>query len=142
MIAGTPSTATQAMTEVPLTTWQTIRWWELKRIVFNLALMVVGVVSCFVSLGVLMTVPSIRDADVGSPFLAVFGVALYGIAANVFYTLGWIVELIVRRFDPIVARQSAKVMFKVGLIGSSVLTTAPIWLALAVLLITTFSHGR
>ena len=51
-------------------------------------------------------------------------------------------NVVVRRHDRVVARRSAREMFKLGFIGSCALTTAPILLALIVLLIITFSHQR
>jgi hypothetical protein len=125
--------------EAPITTWGAILWWELRRIPFNLALLVIGVVSVL-----LMEVIAERVIPVGEdavePMLLMAGIGAYAVAANVFYTLGWVVELMVRRHDRVVARKSAREIFKIGFIGSCVLTTAPIWLALFVLVVTKFSQ--
>jgi hypothetical protein len=125
--------------EAPISTWGAILWWELRRIPFNLALLVIGVVSVL-----LMEVIAERVIPVGEdavePMLLMAGIGAYAVAANVFYTLGRVVELMVRSHDRVVARKSARKMFKIGFIGSCVLTTAPIWLALFVLVVTKFSQ--
>jgi len=108
-----------------------IAWWEWRRVPFNVALLVVGAVSGV--LAMLLLSGSVQPGeDLVEPVAMFFGVALYAITANAFYTLGWVVELIVRRFDPEAARKSAEVMFRWGLVGSCALTATPLWLALIV----------
>jgi hypothetical protein len=108
--------------------WDAVAWWEIRRIPFNLLLLAVGLVS-----GVIVALIGSRvfdpTRDIGSPFLAV---AMYAIAANLFYTLGWATELLWAWGDT--ARTSAvrPKVFRVGLIFSAVLTLLP---AVAVLLI-------
>jgi hypothetical protein len=50
---------------------------------------------------------------------------LYGIAANIFYTGGWIAELVVRRVWPREANRFATLSFMGGLVFSILLTLAP-----------------
>jgi hypothetical protein len=125
-----PSTAA-ARDETPISTWNAILWWEYRRIPFNLALLVIGVGSVLVveAVGQRILEPG---EDAVEPMLLMAAIVAYAVAANLFYTLGWVVELIVRRYDPVVGRKSARVMFKLGFVGSCLLTTAPIWLALVV----------
>jgi hypothetical protein len=110
------------------TTNQVIIWWELRRIAYNAILFVVGIASIIV-FEILMdkVLPPGEDAE--EPFGLLLGVIAYGIAANICYTLGWIVELYSRRANPAVAREKGKRNYRIGLAFSCVLTTAPIWFA-------------
>ncbi len=65
--------------------WEAIRWWEARRIVFNFILFLVGVLSIVV---LYLVAPEITILS--APGAA--GVILYGLAANVCYTIGWITE--------------------------------------------------
>jgi hypothetical protein len=123
--------AREAQTATSWTRADVIKWWELRRILFNLALLVVGLTSVAGAMALWANAGPADDTEFSSLGLF-FGVALYALGANAFYTLGWIVELIVRRFDIVVARKSAKVMWRWGLIGSCVVTSAPLWIALMV----------
>jgi hypothetical protein len=107
---------------------RTILWWELRRIPFNLVLLVIGAVSGW-TLIVAMDKYVSASQDPFNPLAMFFGAGFYAVGANIFYTLGWIVELIVRRFDAAVARQSARVMFVWGFVASCILTSAPLWIA-------------
>ena len=106
-----------------------IRWWELRRIPYNIALLVIGAISLGVAIFLLSDAVATDVSELPGMFRVV---AAYAVAANAFYTLGWVVELIVRRFDPEAARKSAEVMFRWGLVGSCALTATPLWLALIV----------
>ena len=59
------------------------------------------------------------------PLFAVFGVILYGIAANVCFTGGWLTELAVRKVWPDEADRFATFSFSLGLIFSVLLTLSP-----------------
>jgi hypothetical protein len=56
-------------------------------------------------------------------------VVVYGVMANLCYTLGWLVELWGRKADPMAARLRGGRMFRAGLLFSSVLTSLPFWFA-------------
>lgn len=116
------------MRQRDLTTAQVIFWWEARRIPFNLALLAVGLSSLIV-MEVLMdrVIPAGEDAI--EPFALLFGVLIYGVMANVCYTLGWIVELLTRKQDrdPFKARQQGRRFFRLGFAGSCLLTTLPLW---------------
>lgn len=63
--------------------WDAIVWWEIRRIPFNLLMLAIGLVSLYIFMlaGSHVLGP---DADVGSPVL---GAIVYGLAANICYTL-------------------------------------------------------
>jgi hypothetical protein len=59
------------------------------------------------------------------PFIAILGVAAYGLMANLCYTGGWAAELLVRKIWPNEASAFGKISFFLGLIFSILLTLAP-----------------
>jgi hypothetical protein len=105
-----------------------IGWWEARRIPYNLIVGSTGIVTCIVIAIVGMGSYFFFNSDFGlpgSPLLAVFGVIIYGILANVCYTGGWVAELIVRRAWPEEADQFASRSFSLGLLLSILLTLTP-----------------
>ncbi len=110
------------------TTAGVIRWWELRRLLFNLLLLIVGIASIAgMELVMRSLIPPGDDAV--EPFVVVLGAVAYGIMANLCYTLGWIIELRARKLNPMAARQRARVMFRLGTVLSCLITTAPFWFA-------------
>jgi cytochrome bd-type quinol oxidase subunit 1 len=109
-----------------MTNWQVIRWWELRRLLYNAILFVIGIASILGMMFLLEKANPASDDNV-EPFL---GVVAYGFMANLCYTLGWIVELIGRRQDEARARVRAKKLFLMGLWFSCLLTSAPFWFGL------------
>ena len=109
-----------------MTDWQVIRWWELRRLLYNAILLVIGI-AAISGMEFLMdkVIPSGEDAV--EPMALFLGVALYGFTANVCYTLGWIVELWGKKTSPASARLRGQWMFRVGLLFSCVLTSLPFW---------------
>jgi hypothetical protein len=114
--------------DIPITSArEAIGWWEARRIPFNLIVGIAGILStvvvCVVGLGSYF----LFDGDFGlpPPLFAVLGVLFYGIAANVFFTGGWLAELIVRKIWPAETDRFSTLSFSLGLIFSVVLTLAP-----------------
>jgi hypothetical protein len=101
--------------------WNAIVWWEIRRIPFNLLLLAVGTISGLVSLLIANRLSG-PDANLGSPAI---GVALYGIAANVCYTLGWITELLWTWGDLDRAARIRHKLFRAGLLFSVLITLSP-----------------
>ena len=103
-----------------------IKWWELRRIPYNLA---VG------ATGVFTVVVTIASEKFGEPFglpdppiIAVFAVLAYGIGANVCFTGGWIVEIVARKLWRDRVGAFAQISFALGLVFSVLLTLAPAFL--------------
>jgi len=76
-----------------------ITWWEFRRIPYNAIVGATGILT----LAALVAVDFIAEEKFGEPLglpdppiFAVFAVFAYGIAANIFYTLGWIAEMAVQ----------------------------------------------
>lgn len=112
------------------TTLSLLQWWESRRLIYNgivggTGLLTAGAVELFAVLP-----PS--DSRVGVPLA---GVLLWGIAANVLYTLGWAVESAMERawkreaplIGPVLFRQG--VAFSVGLTLLPIPVAAASWLA-------------
>ena len=87
----------------PLSAGRVIAWWELRRLFQNAAPLIVGVLSLAGMERIMSPALPLGD-DALEPTALILGVALYGFAANVCYTLGWILELSGRRYAPAAAR--------------------------------------
>ena len=117
-----------------------VLWWEARRILFNLVVGATGIVT----IAALVTMAVIGgylsgDPDFGwpdPPLFAMLGVIAYGILANVCYTGGWIVELLIRRAWPQESHQAATLSFTLGLVLAVLITLLPIPLFALLLLMT------
>jgi hypothetical protein len=105
-----------------------IKWWELRRIPFNIAVGVTGIVTC----AILSTVDAIAENKFGeplafpnSPIGAILGIIGYAIAANVCFTCGWLTEIIVRKIWQEHAGKFGQISFSLGLLFSILLTLVP-----------------
>jgi hypothetical protein len=107
---------------------QIIVWWERRRLLFNLLLLVIGFLS--VAGYVFLMSKALPPGDDGEePFGVILGVIAYAFLANLGYTLGWINELRERKMAPDHARSNARFLYKAGMWFSCLLTTAPFWYA-------------
>ncbi len=113
-----------------MTAWEVIRWWELRRMLYNAVLLALGIASIYaMDIFAQHVAPA---AQPNAPELETgLTVVMYGFMANVCYTLGWIVELVGRRKDKGTARTRARKNFLLGFWFSCLLTSAPVGLGLA-----------
>jgi len=123
--------------------WQVIFWWEARRLFFNLIVGVVGLVV----VAILFICGLVSEKIVGEaigipdpPIFGVFAVFAYGIMANVCYTGGWIVELVVRAAWGRDVPNFGERAFSLGLWFSVFLTLVPAFLVVLVAGITIVSH--
>jgi len=105
-----------------------IKWWELRRIPYNLIVGATGMLTLIA----IFAVAAIGELVFGvacewpdPPIFAIFAVVAYGIAANVCYTGGWVVEILVRKVWKERAGAFGEIAFFLGLIFSVLLTLAP-----------------
>ena len=119
-----------------------IRWWETRRIGYNLWVGSLGVLS----LGFIILLSFIgpqTNGWTGPPPLAIVA---YGVLANVFYTLGWMIELALLR--PLFGGKAPIVgatLFRYGLAFATGMTLLPNLVACAALvarLATGFTGNR
>ncbi len=112
-----------------MTTWEIIRWWEIRRIFYNAILFGIGIASILGMEWLMDKVIPVGE-DAVEPFALAFGAVTYGIMANICYSFGWIVEVRGSRTNAVLARARGRKLFLAGLWFSCVLTTAPIWYGL------------
>ena len=108
--------------------WQVIAWWEARRIPFNLIVGVTGILTSSVFLTTAFISERLFGVPIGMPdppIFAVLGVVVFAVGANVCYTGGWIVELIVRRAWPDQSEQFGTLTFTLGLLIAVVVTLVP-----------------
>jgi hypothetical protein len=101
--------------------WDAIAWWEIRRIPFNLLILLAGLASGFIAV-VAWSHVFAADEGFGSPFVTV---VLYALAANLCYTFGWITELLWAWGDTAQTEKSRPKVFRLGLIFSAGLTLLP-----------------
>jgi hypothetical protein len=104
--------------------WDAIVWWEIRRIPFNLIVLVVGFASGLVIelIGSRLVKPG---EDVEEPIGIMIAIIGYGVAANLCYTLGWITEIVWSGGDTIRTEAMRPKVFRAGIIFSVVLTLLP-----------------
>jgi hypothetical protein len=115
-------------------------WWELRRIPFNIFVLVTGVLSG----GIIMLTGSYfaePHEDVIEPLLMLFGAIGYGVFANLAYTLGWVTELLwswgdTERTEPMRSR-----IFWIGTVFSVAVTLLPAFLIPLIWIVFGFRHG-
>jgi hypothetical protein len=119
--------------DVPVTNaWNTVGWWETRRVPYNLIVGGAGILTCvvmavFAAVGILFF-----NADFGSPLSGLIGILIYGIMANICFTFGWVAELVVRKAWPQQVDHFAIESFSLGLVVSVLLTLTPGILAIVV----------
>jgi len=101
-----------------------IHWWEQRRILYNIVMFAAG--SATILLALLLG--EIAFTDLVNAFPPVLIVAL---SANLFYTLGWIMEIVCRKFirEKEVVQKAGPILFIAG-VSLSVLFTFAVDIAL------------
>lgn len=108
-----------------------IRWWEVRRIPYNLVVGAAGLLTCLVVFLMALASEILFHREFGlpkPPVFAIVGIALYGVGANLCYTSGWMSELIVRLLWPAHSEKFGMISFKFGMIFSIFLTLSPVFL--------------
>lgn len=112
--------------------WQTIGWWEARRIAFNLIVGIVGILT--VATGILAI--SVTNAYLTTPLQRpdpplFFFAAIYAVVANLFYTGGWMAELVFGRLWPTAQGNLGVLSFRLGILFSMLVTLLPAVMAVA-----------
>ena len=108
--------------------YKIIIWWELRRIPFNLILLALVSFSIYVI--------SLMPNDgyfklIAGPTLVIgfyLSILLYFLGANLFFTLGWIVQIVLRHITNKNIRFFIKKLFIIGVVISSIVTLSPIFI--------------
>jgi len=101
-----------------------IWWWEVRRIPFNLALLVVGGASLFgiIAVGEHVAPPGYDIVDRTAIWLGTF---FYALTANFIYTLGWVSELLWSNGDTSLTEHQRPKVFYLGFALSIAITAIP-----------------
>lgn len=107
------------------TPWSLLGWWESRRLTYNLFVGGTGLVT-LAAVTLFASLPP-RGLDIGPLWR---GVIIYGVLANVGYSLGWLAELGMRALWGDEAPYAGPALFRQGLSFAVGLTLLPIPLAL------------
>ena len=105
----------------PRSRWSILRWWESRRLLFNLSVGSVGLLS----LGTVALIGRLPPHPGGFP-VPWDVVLVYGVLANICYTLGPVGDLVLRRVLGDRAAAVGPVLFRYGFVFSLGLTLLPI----------------
>jgi hypothetical protein len=100
-----------------------VQWWEKRRLLYNIIVGLVGSLIVFIVLQQHRYIPFSE--------ILLFAILPYGIAANILYLAGWVMELLIRYYFKITLSSSVRqVLFWLG----ALISIAPFILALLILL--------
>ena len=103
-----------------------IRWWERKRIFYNIVMLAAGSITIILAL-------LLHEIIFTDLINALPPVLIFALSVNLFYTLGWVVEIVCCKFIPQkeVVQKAGPVLFIAG-ISLSVLFTFAVDIALLI----------
>lgn len=128
----------------PERAWDVIVWWESRRIPYNLIVGATGIASAMVILLTGFVTEHVGGEAIfvaGSPLFEILAVILYGIAANLCFTGGWILELLSRRLWGTRAEAFGEIAFTWGTLCSVLVTLVPAGLAVVIGAYRILAHG-
>jgi hypothetical protein len=117
-------------------------WWEARRIPYNLIVGTAGICTC-IALGISAYMAEEffhTDFLPDPPIFVLLLILIFGVGANICFTFGWVVELLMARLAPHEASAFAENTFFCGLLFSVALTLSPAILFIFVDLLELISH--
>jgi hypothetical protein len=114
-----------------------IKWWESRRIPYNLIVGGTGILTCVVGISIALVASRLTHRETllpNPPLFAVIAAFVYGVVANVCYTLGWIAEVLARRIWGELASSFGQISFTLGVAFSMLLTMSPLGFLIGALL--------
>jgi hypothetical protein len=113
---------------VPERPWDVISWWESRRIPYNIIVGAAGIASGLIILITAYVTEHMIGVAIGlpdPPIFAIIAAVLYGVMANLCFTGGWILELLIRRIWGERTDAFGEIAFTWGTLGSVILTLLP-----------------
>ena len=107
---------------LPVVWWKVILWWEVRRIAFNLFVAIYGVICLLVFF---WAISSSGQLEPGEDAVEPIALLFAPILANLGYSLGWLVEITIRRLQPDIRPNFGPQLFKLGLGFSFLIISAP-----------------
>jgi len=105
---------------------EVIGWWEVRRVPYNLMVGSAGILSGIVIGVVAMGAYFLFGADDSFPdTFSLFLIPIYAVVANICYTGGWVVELLIRTVWKRESDRFAIASFSTGVVFSVLLTLLP-----------------
>jgi hypothetical protein len=103
-----------------------IRWWEQRRVFYNVVMLVAG--CCTILLALIL-----KEIVANDLFNVIPPVLVFALSANLFYTLGWVVEIACKKYmqDKEIIQRAGPVLFIAG-VSFSILFTIAIDIAILV----------
>jgi hypothetical protein len=108
--------------EGPRSLWEVMGWWELRRIPFNL---IIGVYGGLCVLAFFWGITTSGHLQPGEDAVEPLALVTAPVAINVFYTLGWFVEIPARLTVSTLTPRLGPLLLKLGLGFGLVLITLP-----------------
>jgi hypothetical protein len=105
-----------------------VAWWELRRLPYNIIIAVTSLLTLSVFYAVALGCERSGGIPLGMPrppLLVLIAVIAYWIVVNVFYTCGWILELLVARMWRVSTPVFGPIAFTLGTAASVVITLVP-----------------
>jgi len=99
-----------------------IAWWEIRRIPYNLA---VGVWGAICLLIFTFSLDASGHLEAGEDAIESLMLLFMPIAVNICYTIGWPVEIVLRKLRPDLNPKLGESLFRLGLIFSFALISLP-----------------
>ena len=106
----------------PRSLWRVIAWWELRRISFNIIVVVYGALCFVIFLWAITTSGHLQPGEDAVEPLALLAAPF---VVNLLYTLGWLVEVPARHLVPGLSSRFGPMLLKLGLGLGLLLITMP-----------------
>jgi hypothetical protein len=103
----------------PASAWTVVKWWERRRLFYNVVVGAAGILTTAIAYLQIVLAPGPE----GPPLAFIL---IYAIAANLFYSLGAPIDLVLRRILKEHAGPVAQALFRYGVAFSIGLTLLPI----------------
>lgn len=114
-----------------------IVWWEKRRLYFNLLVLATGTVSVVLAEVIGGRLIPLGE-DLVEPLMLLAGAIAYVAAANLFYSMGWVTEIVWSNGNPDAFAELRPKVLRQGMIFSFCLTIAPGMLFLIIWILTGF----